>query len=140
MRTSWARVLLKKLIDNPDLIKLYFIPGLLFLLDFVVRSVLGIDLIDAGADMALLAVATFVSLLIEDAKPQQKYITIKLIFIILFMTIWIISLRIVSIKDPMLLLSIDFRLVISWFVGLTAFVFSGIMASEIVLDNKNPTL
>ena len=136
-RTNWSHILLRKLIDNPDMIKLYLIPGLLFLLDFVVRSVLGIDLIDAGADMALLSVATFISLLIEDTNPQQKYNVIKTIFIILFMSIWIISLRIVSIKDPMLFLSIDFRLVFSWFIGLTSFVFSGIMASEIVLDNRN---
>ena len=95
------------------------------------------DLIDTGADMALLAVVTFITLLIEDVSPQQKYNIVKLIFIILFMATWILSLKIAANESPWLLLSIDFRLIISWFIGLFSFVFSGIMASAIIVDTKN---
>ena len=134
---NWPKVLLKKLLDNPDMVKIYVIPGLLFFLDFVLRAVLGVDLIDAGADMALLAVATFVSLLVEDIRPQQYYTAIMVVFIMLFLALWIICLRIVSAQNPISFLMVDFRLVLSWFVGLTSFVFSGIMVNEVVQGTSN---
>jgi hypothetical protein len=134
-RKKWSKLLISKLTTNDEFVKIYYIPGLLFLLDFVVRAVLGVDLIDTGADMALLAVATFISLLLEDVNPK-KYSGIMITFVLFFLSTWIISLKIVSIQNPMLFLSIDFRLVFSWFVGLTSFVFSGIIANEILLDNN----
>lgn len=139
-KTNWSRALLKKLTDNPDMIKLYFIPALLFLLDSVIRKVLEIPLIDAGADMAFLAMATYISLLIEDTKPRQTYNAIKLVFIIISMALWVISLKIVSNEAPWVLHLIDFidfRFVFSWFIGLASFFFSGVMTREIVLAEKN---
>ena len=136
-KSNWPSVLLRKLIDNPDMIKVYFIPGLLLFFDLVVRSVLGIDLTDVGADMAFLAVATYISLLIEDTNPRQTTSAIKLIFIIISMAMWIISLNIVSKEDPISLLWIDFRPAISVIIGLGSFIFSGIMTRQIILNESN---
>lgn len=133
-KKKWTKLLIKKITTNDEFVKIYFIPGLLFLLDFVIRAVLNIDLVDAGADMALLAVATFIALILENIDPK-KYGGAMITFILIFLSTWIISLKIVSIQNPMLFLSMDFRLVFSWFVGLTSFVFSGIIANEILLDN-----
>ena len=131
----WIRVILQNLTNNPEMVKIYVVPGSLFLLDFTLRAVLGINLIDTGADMALLAVATFVSLLIEDSKSQRQN-GAMVIFIILFLTLWIISLRIVSNQNPMLFLKMDFRPMLSWFVGLTSFVLSGAIANEIIQNSS----
>jgi len=133
-KKSWSKALIKKLTNNPELVKIYVIPGVLFLLDFVVRGVLGIGLSDTGADMSLLAVATFISLLIEDINPR-KYSSISIVFTIIFLSTWIICLRIVSIQNSMVFLSIDFRVVFSWFIGLTSFIFAGVIAYEIILDD-----
>lgn len=134
--THWPKALIKSLQANPEMIKIYFIPGMLFILDFVLRSVLGIDLIDTGADMALLAVATFVTLLVEDMGEHQYHAAINVVFVILFLTLWIICMRIVSLQNPILFLTIDFRLILSWVVGLTSFVFSGAIANEIVQSSS----
>jgi hypothetical protein len=118
------------------MVKIYMIPGLLFLLDFVLRVVLGIDLLDTGADMALLAVATFVSLLLEDVGEQQYHLAAVVVFIILFLALWIICLKIVSVQNPIMFFAFDFRTTLCWFVGLTSFVFSGVMANEIIQDSS----
>jgi hypothetical protein len=134
-KRKWTKLLIKNLTTNNEFVKIYYIPGLLFLLDFVVRVVLGVDLIDTGADMALLAVVTFITLLLEDVNPK-KYSGIMVTFVLIFLSTWIVSLKIASLQNPVLFLSVDFRLIFSWFVGLTSFVFSGIIANEILLDNN----
>jgi hypothetical protein len=131
----WHRLLVETLIDNPEFVKIYVIPGLLFFLDFILRAVLEVDLVDLGADMALLAVATFVSLLVEDVDNRQSYTPMAVVFTIVFLAFWIISLKIISIKDPVtisLLGYLDFRLVLSWLVGSVAFVVSGVMAKSVI--------
>jgi hypothetical protein len=70
-RKKWVRVLLANITNNPEMVKNYVIPGLVFLLDFILRVVLGIDIVDAGADMALLAVTTFISILVDNDKQNQ---------------------------------------------------------------------
>lgn len=135
-REPWARLLIRTLSHNPEFVKVYVIPGLIFFLDFVLRAVLDVDLIDAGADMALLAVATFMTLLVEDDVPSQQQLTlVSVVFIVIFLVPWIVCLRIIATPQPIKLGSLgfpDFRLILSWLVGLIAFVLSGIIASEIV--------
>ena len=136
-RITWTRVILRKLTNNPEMVKVYVIPGLLFLLDLVLRAVLGIDLIDIGADMALLAVATFVSLLVEDVEQSQYHATVMIVFIMIFLALWIICLSIISVQSPISFLMFNFRPMLSWFVGLTSFIFSCVLANEIVQENSD---
>jgi hypothetical protein len=135
MQMKWPMTLIRKLSNNPEMVKIYLIPGLLFFLDFVLRAVLGADLIDAGADMAMLGVATFVTILVENDDHQPTYTFIPVIFMFIFLVVWIICLKIVSIQNstlPILLNVIDFRLILSWLIGLVAFILSGIITNGII--------
>lgn len=135
-RESWARLLVRVLTDNLEFVRLYVLPGLLFFLDIVLRGVLGIDLIDAGADMALLAVATFVTLLVEDdSLGHKQYYAVSVVFVMVFFMFWVICLRIIAIPQAVTVVFLgflDFRLILSWLVGLVAFALSGILAVEVV--------
>jgi len=127
--------LVQVLVRNTVFAKIFIIPGLLFFLDFTLRVCFDADLIDAGADMALLGVGTFVALLIENMEHQQ-HTAIVTVFILISLILWIICLRIASLHDPIrfgfLLWLLDFRLVLSWLIGVLAFVFSGIMTNVVV--------
>jgi len=94
------------------------------------------DLVDVGADMALLAVATFVALLFEDVEHQQQaHTVVTAMFILIFLTLWIICLRITSIRNPVIigrLWFFDFRHVLSWMFGTLALVLSGVIANVVV--------
>lgn len=132
----WIRSLVKSLLDNPAMVKIVFIPGMIFFLDFTLRAILEIDLIDAGADMALLAVAMFFTVIVEDFSPKQ-HTPMAIVFILFFLILWIICLKIVSLPNPIIVFSfdvIDFRLVLSWLIGILAFVFSGILSEVVIQD------
>ena len=135
------RRLLKNFIDHPEYVKLYIIPSLLFLFDFFLRVIIGVDIIDAGADMALLAVATFIAIFTEDTKNHQKYIPIIIVFIIIFLILWILCLKIISFQKPItfsFLESFDFRIFLSWFFGLVSLIIAGIVANEILYETSKP--
>ena len=78
---QWPEIVVRTLLDNPEIVKIYIIPAVLFFLDFILRVVLDVELIDAGADMALLAVATFVSLLVENSGEKQDYTPVIVVFV-----------------------------------------------------------
>lgn len=140
VRNPWPRRLVQALMGNPELVQTYMIPGSLFCIDCVLRGCLDIDLADAGADMALLAVATFLALLFEDAiedvKHQQAHIAFTVMFVFIFLTVWVLCLKIISIQNPItinFLWFLDFRLILSWLFGVLAFVISGIIANVVTL-------
>jgi hypothetical protein len=114
-------------------VRSYVIPGLLFFFDCVLRGCLGVDLIDAGADMAFLAVATFVALLVEDAGHRQQQIGSIVVFILIFLMPWVVCLKMVSTQN---LLPIGFLwyllLALSWLFGFLAFMASGVIAGVVI--------
>ncbi len=123
--------LIGRIVKNNLLILAYFIPGLLFFLDIALRVSLGAEILDVGADMALIGFTTYISLLFEDYKPRKKIIPTIVLFLLFFLIIWIITLAIVSSPEPILLMKLDFRVPLSWFLGLTSFIFSGVTAKEV---------
>ena len=129
-RTPWPRRLVQTLVDNPEFVRSYVVPGLLFFFDCVLRGCVGVDLVDAGADMAFLAVATFTALLVEDAGYDQQQIGSIVVFIFIFLIQWVICLKMVSAQS---LLPIGFLwyllLALSWIFGIVAFALSGVIAS-----------
>ena len=132
-----TRRLIRFFLDHPEYVKSYVIPGAIFFLDFFLRSILDVDLIDAGADMALIAVATFLTIVIEDEDNRHRYAPIGLVFMILFMILWMFCLRIIANKTPITMAwtgTYDFRLVFSWFLGLTTFVIAGVVSNEVLVD------
>lgn len=132
-----ARRQIRFILDNPEFVKSYLIPASIFLLDFFLRVILEVDLIDAGADMALIGVATFFAILVEDADDRHRYAPVGLIFALLFMILWMLCLRIVANDTPILWSwtgENDLRLFFSWFLGLVTFVLSGIVTNEILAD------
>ena len=137
---QWPEIVVRTLLDNPEIVKIYIIPAVLFFLDFILRVVLDVELIDAGADMALLAVATFVSLLVENSGEKQDYTPVIVVFVLIFLILWIACLRIVSMQNPLLLFYFDFRLILSWFVGIAAFILSGIIANLVMRDSRGPAV
>lgn len=98
------------------------------------------NLIDAGADMALLSVATFLALLVDDTNPQtDQAAAVVVACTILFLILWIICLRIVSLDSPIDMLFIDVRPMLTWLIGLTSFVLSGAIANaalQVVQDTE----
>ncbi len=124
--------MLQALEKKPELVKIYLIPILLFLLDFGLRAAIRVDLIDAGADMALLAVASFTSVLAEDTSQSQPKAIVILPLLLGFLLPWIFCLWSISKQPPDCIylanICIPARLILSilsWFVGLTALMFAG---------------
>ena len=129
--------------ENPELTKVYIIPALLFMLDFLLRAALGVNLIDAGADMALLAVTSFVGVLIENVEQGQQDVIIAFVFFLAFLVPWIVCLWVISIRNPVLsnlLGFLDLRLIIVWFIGLSAFFFSGVLINELIRSSPSSTI
>lgn len=129
--------------ENPELTKVYIIPALLFMLDFLLRAALGVNLIDAGADMALLAVTSFVGVLIENVEQGQQNVIIAFVFFLAFLVPWIVCLWVISIRNPVLsnlLGFLDLRLIIVWFIGLSAFFFSGVLINELIRSSPSSTV
>jgi len=129
-----ASHLVQALENHTTVVQIVVIPGLLFFLDFTLRLCLRVDLIDAGADMALLAVATFITLLVEGIGYPRHTVAAAVGALLLFI-VWIICLGIVSMA-PIPLWFLDLRLVLSWFFGVLAFVFS--MAVTDVITQAPP--
>lgn len=132
-----ARRLVQALVRNTTFVQIVVIPGLLFCLDFTLRLCFGVDLVDAGADMALLAAATFMALLVEDAGYQQEHAAIAVVFMMVFLIPWIICLKISSIQTPVpisFLRPLDLGLVFSWMIGLPAFVLSSVIANVVIQE------
>ena len=128
-------------LSNPEYLKSYFIPGAIFCLDFILRLILDIDLIDAGADMALIGVATFLSIVIEDADNRQRFVPIGLLCMLVFLIFWMLCLSVIAIEPITFSWSgmFDFRLFFSWFLGLITFIFAGILSNQIlVYANTQP--
>lgn len=91
---------------------------LLFVLDCIWRAFLGINLRDVGADMALLAVSSLLTV------PRFPFVSV---LILAFMIPWGACLWFISPRCSLrfyLLGIVDIRLILSWLVGLSAFVFS----------------
>ena len=132
-RRPWPRRLIQALVDNPEKVRGIGIPGLLFVFDCVLRGCLGAGLIDAGADMAFLAVATFIALLVEDAEYSHQQILSIVVCIIIFLIPWVGCLKMVSVQS---LLPIGFRwhlyLALSLLFGCSALVLSGVLARFVI--------
>ncbi|HNB41698.1 MAG TPA: hypothetical protein PLG52_09380, partial [Anaerolineales bacterium] len=121
-----AKSLHNTLTANSEFLKLFAIPSVLFCLDFIFRASFGLDLADAGADMALMAIATFSALVLDDKVMENKQtLVVCFFYALLFFVPWVICLKIIS-NNPMMIFDVlDFRLVLSWLIGGIAFIFSG---------------
>lgn len=135
MRYFAPKTLIQALLDNEEIVKIYVFPGLLFFFDFAFRAILHIDLIDAGADMALISASTFVALILDSKDEKANTGYLGMIFLLPFLIFWFLCLSIIARPDPIIfqpLEQLDFRLVFSWLIGIFAFYFSGVYAREII--------
>ena len=118
---------------KPELVKVFIIPILLFLLDFCLRASMHVDLVDAGADMAFLATASFITVLAEEIRDSNPKPFVKVVLLLFFMLPWIFCLWGVSNANPFYNLKIGNNMVdahiiifvLSWLVGLSSLVISG---------------
>jgi len=133
--------IIQTLDSQPELVKVYILPILLFLLDFCLRAVIHVDLIDAGADMAFLATASFITVLVEDIGHSHLKPFVLIVLLISFMLPWIFCLWGVSNTNPFYDLhlgnhSIDAHIILftlSWFVGLSSLIISGAFVHQITI-------
>ncbi len=119
--------IIQKFRSNSDLMKIVILPAAVLSVDLFLRLIiLGIDITDAGADMALLGVSTFIALIIEGVHKDD--LPASFLFLLIFILLWSGCLKIVSLDTLQLpFLSYDFRGVSCLFFGLSAFIFSSIV-------------
>lgn len=131
-----------KLHDEQTFLTIVFTPILLAVVDCVLRLAIRVDLIDVGADMALLGVGLFAALLVNSSSNEKVYV--PFLFFIVFLLPWIVCLWTVSDQAPkdtvhLLGYSVVARpiiLLISWTVGGVTLIFACILARAI-LDKVN---
>lgn len=102
IKKPWPQEIIRYLEDHPESVRTFILPTLLFLLDLTIRAVLGINLGDAGADMALLGVSSFASIVPSDVKERRQSPLVAFICFIGFMIPWIVCLWIISPHSPLL--------------------------------------
>jgi hypothetical protein len=112
----------------PEYAKLIGIPVLLFALDFVLRVVIHVDVNDAGADMALLAMGLFAAILGKDTKGQTSSAFVGFVVTLI---LWIICLGIITNPSSTLIIRIfDPRGISAGFVGGLTLIGSCIWVNE----------
>jgi hypothetical protein len=125
------RLQVQTLVYNATFVQVSIIPGLLYFLDLTLRLCLSVDLVDAGADMAMLAVGSCFALLVEDIGRQHK--TLVAGSIIIFLIPWVACLKMVSVQN---LLPIGFLrhlfFALSLLFGCSALVLSGVLARFVI--------
>lgn len=139
---QYADLIIQTLLSQGEFVKIYIIPIMVFLLDFLLRLFIGVDISDVGADMALLATAAFLSMIADEHSKTNNRPFIVVVFQIMFMLPWIFCLWSVSRTNPLYIVTIGSQVidihiifnVISWFVGLTSLILSGIFINRITAD------
>lgn len=131
-----ADSIIQKFRSNSDLMKIIILPAAVLSVDLFLRLVvLGIDITDAGADMALLGVSTFIALIVEGVHKDD--LPASFLFLLIFILMWSGCLKIVSLdKLQVSFISYDFRGVSSLFFGFTAFIFSSIFADSLIRNSR----
>ena len=149
---NWSARLVGHLADHSTQMRIYVLPATLVIFDAFVRLIVGVDVLDLGADMALLAVALFVSLLVDDIQNPTMFAAIDVLFIFVGLMIWMLCLKIASetswTLDSVLstsqqgagkqgllgyIVRWDFRYFLAWFLGIVAFIFSTVIANAMIL-------
>lgn len=135
---NMADNVIRQLRRNSELMNVFILPAIVFSLDLFMRLfVLNIDVTDAGADMALLGVSTFIALIIEGVHKDDRPALI--LFVIIFILMWVGCLKIVSLNNLQLLspyISYDFRGISCLFFGSMAFILSGIFADSFIRNSR----
>lgn len=127
--------IIQKFRNNSELMKIVILPAAVFSLDIFLRKfVLGIDTTDAGADMALLGVSTFIALIIEGVHKDDT--PASFLFTIIFIMMWIGCLKIVALDSLQLpYISYDLRGASCLFFGLLAFILSSLFADSFIRNS-----
>lgn len=119
------------------------LPIALFIMDFAMKVITKVDSSDIGADMAFLAVATFVSLIIEEHNKLVVNLKITVFFLIISIMPWFASLWLISSSNNRIvdIFNFEFNLryfftPLSWVVGLTSLVIFGITTHEIIRNTR----
>ncbi len=139
-----ADSIIQALDTKPELVKIYLIPIVLFLLDFFLRAFIGADLSDAGADMALLGVASFIMIIADEHGKSHHRPIVMVVFHIMFMLPWVFCLWSVSKTNPLNTIKVSDQIIdthfilnmLSWFVGLTSLILSGVFISRLTLTDQ----
>ena len=118
----WARRFVQWLYINRDLNILIGIPVLLLFLDLTLRVMMHLDLVDVGADLALLSVSALVSSLAETSRSQD--IAVKVALLLLFIFFWLICLSFTSTFFVMMSVSIRFFIALGF--GLMSLILASI--------------
>lgn len=128
--------IIQKFRSNSDLMKIIILPAAVLLVDLFLRLiVLGIDITDAGADMALLGVSTFIALIIEGVHKDD--LPASFLFLLIFILMWTGCLKIVSLQSLQLsFISYDFRGATCLFFGFSAFILSSIFADSLIRNSR----
>lgn len=134
--TRWSRKVIEWLHENREVNLSILIPFLFLMIDLLLRASLHLDLIDSGADMALLAVSIFVFALMQDIQGESPddNVEIEVLFLLWFILLWLICLLFASDLNPILKLFpglVYIRLYIVMSTGLMALILASVFLSEL---------
>lgn len=133
--SRWTRRVMRWLRRNSEFVEIALIPFFIFMLDLIIRASLRLDLIDAGADMSLLAVSAFMSGFMDNVRrgdPDNNRV-IEVLLLLFFGMLWLICLMFISDLNPVsrvLPCLIAVRQFVVWSIGLMAFVLSSLFLIE----------
>jgi len=106
------------------------------MIDLVLRASLRLDLIVAGADMALLAVSAFVFAIIEDIRRGNPgdNVSVEVLLLLWFFFLWLFCLMFASDLNPFIpvfpgLIYIRLHIVVS--IGLMALISASVFRSDL---------
>ena len=124
---------------NPEQVKTYVVPILVFGLDLVLRVFFQMNVSDAGADMALLGTASFISVLMEDPRGRRTSPHVVLPLFLLFLQPWMLCLWLVAGKTPGHFSVVGWQVnaslvvtILSWLVGMSTFLLSSVFVDHIL--------
>jgi hypothetical protein len=152
MQNSWYSRVIEYLRNNEANIKFFIIPILFFLFDLLARALINVDIKDSGADMALIAVTFFATLIIDEPRTRNLEAWLVFFFLVAFLLPWGVSLWLVSEQPSIFSIRIDpsaefiflqlikirvgvIFMIFSWATGIAALIFSsGLLGS--MLDHN----
>jgi len=121
-----------------DLVEFVLIPLAIFLVDFLLRALVRVDLIDAGADMSLLVLSAFFSGLVASgrrASPNDNASGLAL-GCLFFFGVWLFCLGLAADQSriaEVFPLLIPYQRGVAWVTGLLALI-GGSMALQDLIE------
>ena len=143
---TWIQNIVDGLRARPELVGNLVAPALIFVIDLILRMGLCLDLIDAGADLSLLALSCMLFPLTAATGTstsagqhiQKRPDVVDVVLLLFFLFLWLVALSCIS-DTAMLLsaLSKSLRTVMSIGIGAGALVLASVLLP--ILVDRTPS-